>query len=162
MSEPKGRETRTRELPKAIRGGRASAEHLFGLPKRDIAVRLRNLGINPTAQRTEIAFMLLEKAQHVSAEEVLGRLNGEYERVSQATVYNTLRLFVQKGLLRELVHSPERVYYDSNVSYHHHFYDLDTGEISDLPGNILQLGQLDSTTTVEEISVIVKGRKRRS
>ena len=54
-------------------------------------------------------------------------------RVSKATVYNTLNLFCERGLLRTVDVDPSRQYYDSSIESHHHFYNVDTGELIDIP-----------------------------
>ncbi len=135
----------------------------FGLNKRDLGERLRGGGINPTAQRVEIAHLLFQKPQHLSAEEIYNRINAEYEQVSQATVYNTLRLFVEKQVVRELIFSSDRIYYDSNTAPHHHFLDVETGEILDLPLTCLTLKPVVDLegfqADVSEISILVKGRR---
>lgn len=133
----------------------------YGLNKREIAIGLREKGINPTTQRIEIAHLMLQEPQHLSAEEILNRLNREYEQVSQATVYNTLRLFVEKGVVNELIFSPDRIYYDSNTGNHHHFLDIDSGKILDippenLPVNDISMGGLSAEVT--EVNLLIKGR----
>ncbi|MCR9143381.1 MAG: transcriptional repressor [bacterium] len=132
---------------------------IYGKNKREIAEILKAQGVNPTTQRIEIAHFLLAKPQHLAADEILQQLNREYEQVSQATVYNTLRLFVEKEVIRELVISPDRIYYDSNISAHHHFIDTDTGKIYDLKAEDVQLPRVDHLDAdIDEISVLMKGR----
>jgi Fur family transcriptional regulator, iron response regulator len=143
---------------------RAARHPGFGLNKRDLGERLRVGGINPTAQRVEIAHLLFQKPQHLSAEEIYNRINSEYERVSQATVYNTLRLFVEKQVVRELIFSSDRIYYDSNTAPHHHFIDVETGEILDLPLTCLSARPVvdhleEFNVDVSEISILVRGRR---
>lgn len=136
-------------------------QQVYGLNKREIAEVLKSHDINPTTQRVEIAHLILQKPQHLSAEEILNRLNKEYEQVSQATVYNTLRLFVEKGVLRELVFSPDRIYYDSNIQPHHHFIDVDSGKIYDIPLEAMTFSDLNITgvnAEIMEVSLLVKGR----
>lgn len=134
----------------------------YKLTKREIAELLREKGINPTSQRVEIAHFIYQKPQHISAEEVLNHLNKEYEKVSQATVYNTLRLFVEKNVVKELIFSSDRIYYDSNTTNHHHFLDLDTGKIYDIPACLIPGPELDKNELgnieVEEINILIKGR----
>ena len=93
----------------------------------EILARFDSLGILPTSQRLEIAAILLEKAQHLSVEQVLTRLRAKDSTVSKATVYNSLNLFGKKGLIKECLVDPERRYYDSTTSPHHHFFNSDTG-----------------------------------
>ncbi len=114
---------------------------------------LENHGIRPTSQRVDIAKVLLAKPQHLSAEQVLGQVNTENELVSKATVYNTLNLFVDKGLIKQVVIDSRYVFYDSNTEPHYHFYNEDTGLLQDiedkemivkdvpkLPRNMVQTG----------------------
>ncbi|MEQ8350341.1 MAG: transcriptional repressor [Leptospiraceae bacterium] len=134
----------------------------YGLNKREIADLLREREINPTTQRIEIAHLLFEKPQHLSAEEIRQRMNSEYEKCSQATVYNTLRLFVEREVVRELIFSSDRIYYDSNIDQHHHFVDVDSGHIYDLPSHLMQGPPLEGSplegAEVLETSIIVRGR----
>jgi len=101
-------------------------------PKYRATELLLEYGITPTQQRIEIAHILFARPQHVSAEQVLSQLNGEQQKASKATIYNTLGLFARKGLIREIIADPTKVFYDSNTSDHHHFYNVDTGAISDI------------------------------
>lgn len=140
--------------------------HKFGKCKREIADLLRSHDINPTAQRIEIAHMVLREPQHLCAEEILAELNKEYEQVSQATVYNTLKVLVDKRVIRELVFAPDRIYYDSNTAPHHHFVDVDSGRIYDLPAEAVRCPELSYVehlqAEVVEVSLLIKGRIARS
>ena len=99
----------------------------------EISRRLREHGVTPTAQRIQIAAALFARPQHVSADQVLALTNeGGGRPVSKATVYNTLGLFARKGLIRELLVDPARVYYDSSTHPHSHFFNLETQELSDI------------------------------
>jgi len=93
---------------------------------------LDNHAIRSTSQRVDIAKVLLAKPQHLSAEQVLGQVNTENELVSKATVYNTLNLFVDKGLIKQVVIDSRYVFYDSNTEPHYHFYNEDTGLLQDI------------------------------
>ena len=86
-------------------------------------------GILPTPQRLEIAGILLEKPQHLSADQIIERLRRDGSAVSKATVYNTLNLFSEHGLVKEVMVDPIRKFYDSTTHPHHHFYNVDTGEL---------------------------------
>lgn len=103
---------------------------------------LSSRGITPTQQRVEIAQIMFTKDQHLSAEQVLDRVNGERALVSKATVYNTLGLFAAKGLLREVIVDPNKVFYDTNVRPHHHFYNMDDSTLVDIDVNLVQIHQL--------------------
>jgi Fur family iron response transcriptional regulator len=95
--------------------------------------RLADFGIRPTAQRLQIAALLLAAPQHLSAEQILAHLRGSGARVSKATVYNTLNLFAARGLIRQLSVDGARAWFDSNVAAHYHFHDLDSGDLIDVP-----------------------------
>lgn len=97
-----------------------------------IADRLRECGIQPTPQRLKVAALLLAEPQHLTADQILARLDAAGVRVSKATVYNTLNLLAAKGVVRQLSVDGDRAWFDSNVSPHFHFQDVETGVISDV------------------------------
>lgn len=120
-------------------------------------------GILPTPQRVEIAGILLERPQHLSAEHILDKLQEMRSAVSKATVYNTLNLFSERGLIREVVVDPVRKFYDSTTRPHHHFYNVDSGELSDIPDDqvfVQDLPELPAGTERESIEVLIKVRNR--
>jgi Fur family iron response transcriptional regulator len=126
-----------------------------------LAERLRRHRITPTHQRIEIALALFERGAHLSADQILAAVNARHAETSKATVYNTLKLFLERGLIRELIVDPERVFYDPNTEPHHHFYDVVTGELTDIPAagvTIAGLPPLPSGTVAEGIDVIVRTR----
>ena len=132
------------------------------LSQMQIAELLREHGISPTQQRLEIAQIILTKYQHVSAEQVLESVNVQNQIVSKATVYNTLGLFARKGLIRELVVDPTKVFYDSNITDHHHIYNVDTGELTDIGSIAIDPTRLPSApagTTCAGVDIIVRVRQ---
>jgi Fur family iron response transcriptional regulator len=116
--------------------------------KNEIAQTLRRHGIQPTSQRVEIAHVLFDQGcdtggdHHQSADEVLERVNADYHRVSKATVYNTLRLFEETGLIRAVVVSSSKVFFDPNTDPHHHLYDESSGTLRDIPAEEIDVAQL--------------------
>jgi Fur family iron response transcriptional regulator len=122
---------------------------------------LRSRGITPTHQRMEIAQVLFEKRWHPSADQIMAAVNVRYAETSKATVYNTLKLFLEKGLVRELIVDPSKVFYDSNISEHHHFYDIESGEITDIESagiRIEGLPPLPAGMVAAGIDIIVRTR----
>lgn len=120
-------------------------------------------GILPTPQRIEIAAILLERPQHMSAEHIIEKLKGSGSKVSKATVYNSLNLFSKRGLAREVMVDPVRKFYDSTTHPHHHFYNVDSGELSDIPDEQVcfkDLPELPKGTERESIEVLIKVRDR--
>lgn len=135
----------------------------YDLDRDTIIERLKHHGITPTQQRIEIAQILFSRPQHLSAEQVLVVVNQQGPLVSKATVYNTLGLFARKGLVREVIVDPSKVFYDSNTSDHHHFYNVDTGALTDIHVDNVPLGdlpQLPEGTEAEGVDVIIRLRNR--
>lgn len=127
----------------------------------EIAARLRAHDINPTSQRVEIAQLIFTRCEHLSAEEVFALVNGKSVRVSKATVYNSLGLFAERGLVREVIADPARVFYDPNTTAHHHFYDTTTGKLMDIPAEEVQISVLPALPEgmrMEGVEVIVRVR----
>ena len=127
----------------------------------EIAELLRDHGIAPTHQRIEIASVLFSRCEHVSADRLLAIVNARYSEVSKATVYNTLRLFLEKNLIREVIVDPSRVFYDPNTAPHHHFYNMVSGELTDICDDNLQLAGLPALPegmVADSIDVIVRIR----
>ena len=123
---------------------------------------LQEHGILPTQQRLLIAAVLLERQQHLSADQVMHLVNGHEHLVSKATVYNTLGLFAKHGLIREVIVDPARVFYDSNTSSHHHFYNIDTGELTDIDSGSMEITELPVTpagTIAAGVDIIIRVRR---
>lgn len=121
-------------------------------------------GILPTPQRVEIAGILLEQPQHLSADQIIDRLRRMGSAVSKATVYNTLNLFCERGLVKEVMVDPVRKFYDSTTHSHHHFYNVDSGELSDIPEDEVRfegLPELPKGTERESVEVMIRVRDKR-
>ena len=108
----------------------------------EIRARLEEFGILPTPQRMEVASLLLARPQHLSAEQIIENLREAGSTVSKATVYNCLKLFGEKGLVIERLVDPERRIYDSKTNPHHHFFNVDTGELSDIAEDQIEINGL--------------------
>ena len=127
----------------------------------NLAHVLRAHGINPTHQRIEIAHALYSRQEHLSADQVLAMVNQRHPETSRATVYNTLNLFVEKKLIREVIVDPNRVLYDPNTSPHYHIYDVETGSLTDIDGadvRIEGLPQLPRGMVTEGMDIIIRVR----
>lgn len=125
-----------------------------------VAGKLVEVNIRPTRQRVRIGQILWRKEhRHVTAERVYMECQELGERVSLATVYNTLHQFRAAGLLREVLVNGNCVYCDTNVTPHHHFYNEETGELYDIPHQYMQLSALPTPplgTTVSGVDVVVR------
>ncbi len=125
----------------------------------EIIALLREYGISPTNQRIKIGQILFVRDQHLSAEQVITLANQNNYAVSKATVYNTLGLFADKGLLREVVVDPTKLFYDTNLDPHHHFYYPDTGTLVDVHADKIQIDSipdLPDGASIEGVDVIIR------
>jgi Fe2+ or Zn2+ uptake regulation protein len=121
---------------------------------------LERAGVQPSAQRVAVADYVLDTEDHPSAEQVWARVKERFPMLSRATVYNTLNLFVEKGLLRELVLAEGRVVFDPKLTPHHHFIDDETQRIIDVPWDALQVKHIEALRDfdVREYQVVLRGR----
>ncbi|HHS84381.1 MAG TPA: transcriptional repressor [Gammaproteobacteria bacterium] len=131
------------------------------LTTNEVIHRLQEHGVNPTRQRIDIAKVLFARPQHMSADDVMRCAQQDGANISKATVYNTLSLFSSKGLVREIIVDPSRVFYDTNPTMHHHFYNVDTGELQDFDASLLQLSNmphLPPGTVADGVDVVIRIR----
>ena len=128
----------------------------------DLIQTLRDFDIQPSAQRVAVAEYVLKTSEHPSADVVFQKVIERFPLLSRATVYNTLNLFVEKGLLRQLVISEGKVVFDPMVEPHHHFVDEETGLIHDIPWSALRVARIDTLTEfdVREYQVVLRGKKK--
>lgn len=120
---------------------------------------LQRHGIIPTQQRVEIAMIMLAGYQHLSADQVLSKVNQGGATVSKATVYNTLGLFAERGIIRQVIVNPTKVFYDSNTAPHYHFYNVDNGTLTDFDAHVLQISDIPPVpegTVAEGIDIIIR------
>ena len=157
--------TRDRSHPEVARGPEVANEGVETRMRRDDAMDLLcEYGITPTAQRIDIAAVLLARPQHVCAEDLQQMLAGHGTPVSKATVYNTLGLFARKGLVRELFVDSDKVLYDSNTTNHNHIYDVDTGALTDIDPGAVEMGALPvlpAGMIVESVEIVIRVRRPR-
>ena len=103
--------------------------------KSDYIAKLRKSGLRPTKQRIKICEVLFnrEKTFHFSINDLMKILQNQHdEKISLATIYNTVHAFKKKGYLKEINIGNDLSYFDTNTSSHHHFYDEDTKELIDI------------------------------
>ena len=127
----------------------------------NLADKLRAHGINPTHQRIEIAFALFSRHEHLSADQVMAIVNERHSETSKATVYNTLNLFLEKKLIREVIVDPNKVFYDPNTEPHYHMYDLQSGRLTDIDAadvRVIGLPALPPGMVTEGMDIVVRVR----
>ena len=131
------------------------------LSREQIADRLRLHRINLTHQRLEIASVLFSRMEHLSADQILTAVNQPRAATSKATVYNTLNLFVEKKLIREVIVDPNKAFYDPNTEPHHHFYDTVTGQLTDISAaqiEVTGLPLIPPGSVIDGVDIIVRTR----
>ena len=127
----------------------------------NLADKLRAHGINPTHQRIEIAYALFSRHEHLSADQVMAIVNERHSETSKATVYNTLNLFLEKRLIREVIVDPSKVFYDPNTEPHYHMYDVQTGRLTDIDAGdvrVTGLPALPAGMVTEGMDIIIRVR----
>ncbi len=129
-------------------------------PVDQIVNTLREKGLRVTPQRFAVYFNLLGRADHPTAEQILGDLNQDAPTSSQATVYSSLQALRDVGLVREVLLEEGICRYDANVDPHHHFRCQSCGAIEDIAWEQFQnlsLSQLRPGLKVEDYEVTVRG-----
>jgi Fur family transcriptional regulator, iron response regulator len=121
-------------------------------------------GLRPTRQRVALAELLVGDGEnrHVTAEGLYAACLDSGERVSLATVYNTLRAFCEAGLMQEVVVDGHRSYFDTRMDEHPHFYWEDRGELTDAPVDQLLIANLPAApdgTEVSRVDVVIRLRR---
>jgi len=124
---------------------------------------LRKHGIQPTPQRMAVAEIIIRSKTHPTADRILEQVRIKCPTISRATVYNTLNLLVEKGLLKSQILKEGTIVFDSNVIRHHHFIDDETGEIYDIPWDSLKVTGEKTLKEffISELQVILRGSKKR-
>jgi len=120
-------------------------------------------GIQPSAHRVAVAQYVLTTHDHPSADRVWDRVRDRFPMISRATVYNTLNLFVEKGLLRELHLAEDSVVFDPKLERHHHLIDDETGKIHDVAWNHVEVKNIKSIGNyqINEYQVVMHGKRRK-
>lgn len=129
------------------------------LTTKEIENLLKQKGIQPTAQRIAVCRYVLCEAEHTTVEEVKEWADDNFPKISLATVYNTLNVLVESGLIKalKLSHS-DKVIYDNNTKNHFHFLDEATGKIYDIAPEKVSLSyDLDPDFKVNDYELIIKG-----
>ena len=128
--------------------------------------KLRNSGLRPTKQRIKICEILFnrEKTFHFSINELTKiLLNDHNQKISIATVYNTVHAFKKKGYLKEINIGNDMSYFDTNTSSHHHFYDQQTKELIDINSQEVEIKKLPTPPSgkkIENVEVTFKISKK--
>ena len=124
--------------------------------------KLRELGLRPTKQRVKICEVIFnrEKTFHFTINDLVKMISQEMsEKISLATVYNTVHAFERKGYLKQISINSDKSYFDTNTSVHHHFYDEDSHELIDCDENDIDSINIKKNITgkkINSVEVLVK------
>ena len=119
--------------------------------------KLREAGLRPTKQRVKISELLFnrEKTFHFTINDLVKLISNEMnEKISLATVYNTVHAFQKKGYLKEISINSDKSYFDTNTSVHHHFYDEDTHQLIDCNENEIENVNVKNNITGKKINSV--------
>ena len=125
--------------------------------KADFIEKLRNSRLRPTKQRLKICEVLFntEKTFHFTINDLSKIISEKLnEKISLATVYNTVHAFQKKGYLKEISINSDKSYFDTNTSVHHHFYDEDTHELIDCHENDIDSINIKNNITGKKINSV--------
>tara|TARA_Y100000590_G_scaffold17701_1_gene21192 strand:- start:340 stop:756 length:417 start_codon:yes stop_codon:yes gene_type:complete len=124
--------------------------------------RLRTSGLRPTRQRLAICKLLFnrKKTFHFTVEKLKKIAERESkEKISVATLYNTVQAFKEKGYLKEIAIKGNKTFFDTNTSHHHHFYDEDMSQLVDIEDKNISVNYLPKTPKgkkIKSVEVLVK------
>ena len=133
--------------------------------KNEIINKLRGSGLRPTKQRILIAEKLFvnNKTFHFTVETLNKKVNKKgKEKISLATIYNTVEAFTLAGYLKEILTSKNKSYYDTNIKSHHHFYDEDSKELTDINYNQVKLSKVPHPPKgkkIKNLEVVIRLQK---
>ena len=133
--------------------------------KNEIINKLRGSGLRPTKQRILIAKNLFDtnKTFHFTVETLNKKINKNgNEKISLATIYNTVEAFNDAGYLKEILTSKNKRYYDTNIKSHHHFYDEGSRELTDINYNQVKLSKVPTPPKgkkIKNLEVVIRVQK---
>ena len=124
--------------------------------------KLRSSGLRPTKQRLKICEVLFNRDHtfHFTINDLAKNISKELnEKISLATVYNTVHAFKKKGYLKEISINSDKSYFDTNVTNHHHFFDEDTNELIDCDNEVIEKVNIKKNITgkkINSVEVLIK------
>ena len=127
----------------------------------DFINKLRSSGLRPTKQRIKICEALFnsEKTFHFTVNDLSKIIEKDFnEKISLATVYNTVHAFKKKGYVKEISLGNDKSYFDTNISSHHHFFDTKTNELIDIDCHKIQLKDIPNPPkgkSIKDIDVVI-------
>ena len=132
------------------------------IKKTEFIEKLRTSGLRPTKQRLKICEVLFDRDStfHFTIGDLVKNISDKVnEKISLATVYNTVHAFKEKGYLKEISINSDKSYFDTNTSVHHHFFDEDTNELIDCDENHIESINVKKNITgkkINSVEVLIK------
>ena len=123
----------------------------------------RDLNVTPTKQRLDLAKLIFAKKQHFTASDLISLADKNGLNISMATVYNTLSLLEDKGMLKTINIDNELKFYDTNMENHHHFYNTTMSTITDIAHDrvsFAELPELPKTLEIESTELLIKVKNK--
>tara|TARA_B100000035_G_scaffold315472_1_gene336691 strand:+ start:12015 stop:12413 length:399 start_codon:yes stop_codon:yes gene_type:complete len=123
----------------------------------------RKLSVTPTKQRVDLARLIFSKKQHFTANELISMADKKKLNISMATIYNTLSLLEDKGMLKTINIDNELKFYDTNLDTHHHLYNTTMSTLTDIDNDRIvfaELPELPKTLQIESTEVLIKARNK--
>ena len=124
--------------------------------------KLREVGLRPTKQRIKMCEVLYnrEKTFHFTINDLVKMISEKMnEKISLATVYNTVHAFKNKGYLKEISINSDKSYFDTNTTNHHHFFDQDTNELIDCTDEVIETPKIKNNISgkkINSVEVLIK------
>ena len=129
----------------------------------EFTYKLRTSGLRPTKQRLKICEVLFnrDKTFHITVNDLAKKISNDLnEKISLATVYNTVHAFKKKGYLKEVsINNSSKAYFDTNTTNHHHFFDEDTSELTDIAEDKIEKIKINTSLPgkkITSVEVLVK------
>ena len=132
------------------------------IKKAEFIDKLRSSGLRPTKQRLKICEVLFnrDKTFHFTINDLAKNISDQInEKISLATVYNTVHAFKDKGYLKEISINSDKSYFDTNTTHHHHFFDVDTNELIDCNKDDIERINVNKNITgkkIKSVEVLIK------
>ena len=128
----------------------------------EFTAKLRSSGLRPTKQRLKICEVLFNREDtfHFTVNDLAKNISKELnEKISLATVYNTVHAFKNKGYLKEISIKSDKSYFDTNITSHHHFFDEDTNELIDCDEEVIETPKIKKNISgkkINSVEVLIK------
>mgnify|MGYP001183849597 CR=1 FL=1 len=123
----------------------------------------RSMNVTPTKQRVDLANIIFSKKQHFTASDLITLADKNKLNISMATVYNTLSLLEDKGMLKTININNELKFYDTNLEHHHHLYNTTMSTLTDIASEkvvFAELPEIPKTLEIESTELLIRAKNK--